>query len=120
MGYPRVKLIENRITNWIIRLLFWVDHNDITNGFKCYKREVINGIQPLVSLHFNLALEMPLKAIVRGYNYVKVPISWTNREAGVSKFKIKEMGSRYLFVLLCVLAEKLFSRGDYHRQSQSR
>ena len=61
------------------------------------RRHVIDGLQPLISPHFNLTVEMPLKAIVRGYSYVVVPISWRNRAVGVSKLKLKEMGSRYLF-----------------------
>ncbi|HMP74491.1 MAG TPA: glycosyltransferase [Kiritimatiellia bacterium] len=115
IDYPRHKLVLNRLANTFIRLLFRVDHNDITNAFKGYRREVIQGIQPLLSSHFNLTVEMPLKAVVRGYQVVKLPISWTNRKAGVSKLKIKEMGSRYLFIVLYCWLEKKLSRGDYYR-----
>ena len=73
-------------------------------------------MQPLISPHFNLTVEMPLKALVRGYSYAVVPITWTNRAAGVSKLKIKEMGSRYLFIVLYLWLEKHLSRGDYHRK----
>lgn len=116
VDYPRHKLWLNRLANGFIRLLFRLDHNDITNAFKCYRRDVINGIQPLLSAHFNLTVEMPLKAIVRGYSFRKIPISWTNRQAGESKLKIKEMGSRYLFIVLYVWLERKLSRGDYHRR----
>ncbi len=117
--YPRHKMVLNRLANAFIRILFRLDHNDITNAFKCYRRCVIDGIQPLLSAHFNLTVEMPLKAIIRGYSYVKCPISWTNRKAGESKLKIKEMGSRYLFIVLNCWLEKILSRGDYHRDSES-
>jgi len=90
-------------------------YNDVTNAFKCYKREVIDGLALLISPHFNLTVEMPLKAIVRGYSYAVMPISWTDRKSGVSKLKIKEMGSRYLFIILYIWLEKHLSRGDYHR-----
>lgn len=113
--YPRHKMILNRLANAFIKMLFHLHHNDITNAFKCYRREVINGIQPLLSPHFNLTVEMPLKAIVRGFSFVTVPISWTNRKAGESKLKIKEMGSRYLFIVLYCWLEKKLSRGDYSR-----
>ncbi|MBF0123319.1 MAG: glycosyltransferase family 2 protein [Candidatus Omnitrophica bacterium] len=114
--YPKHKYVLNRIANWFIKTLFRLEHNDITNGFKAYRREVIAGIQPLLAHHFNLTVEMPLKAIVRGYRYVKVPISWTNRKTGISKLKIKEMGSRYLFIVLYVWLERSFSKGDYKRK----
>jgi dolichol-phosphate mannosyltransferase len=88
-------------------------YNDTTNAFKLYRRHVIAGIQPILSSHFNLTVELPLKAIVRGYTYAVLPNSWHNRKKGVSKFKIKEMGSRYLFIIFYCFIEKLFSRGDY-------
>jgi len=110
--YPRLKLILNRIANWVIRLLFSHGYNDTTNAFKAYRREVIETIQPLFSNHYNLAVEMPLKAIVSGHSYGIVPVSWANRRAGWSKFSIQEMWSRYLFIVLHVFFE---SWGDYRR-----
>jgi dolichol-phosphate mannosyltransferase len=113
VDYPRHKLVINRMANAFIRLLFGLRLNDTTNAFKCYRREVIAGCGPLLSKHFNLTVELPLKAIVRGYSYAVVPINWYNRTTGVSKLKIKEMGSRYLFIVLYVWLEKVLSRGDY-------
>lgn len=119
LDYPVHKLAINRLANWFIRMLFRLRFNDITNAFKCYRRPVIEGMQPLLSPHFNLTVEMPLKAIVRGYSYAIVPISWTNRKSGMSKLKIKEMGSRYLFIVLYVWLEHHLSRGDYLRPAES-
>jgi dolichol-phosphate mannosyltransferase len=113
--YPRSKLIMNRIVNFCIRLLFRHGYNDTTNAFKAYRREVIENIQPLLSHHFNLTVELPLKAVVRGYSYGIVPISWANRKSGVSKLALNEMGSRYLFIILYVFLEHHLSRGDYRR-----
>jgi len=113
--YPKLKLALNRIANLIVRLLFRHGYNDTTNAFKAYRREVIEHIQPLLSHHFNLTVEMPLKAIVRGNSYAVVPISWTNRSYGVSKLRVQEMGSRYLFIVLYVFLEHHLSRGDYRR-----
>lgn len=115
--YPGFKLVINRLANWFIKVLFRVHHNDITNAFKCYRREVIHGVQPILSPHFNLTVELPLKAIVRGYEYCTVPISWTNRVTGISKLKLHEMGSRYLFIVLYIFLEKLLAKGDYRRKS---
>lgn len=113
--YPTHKLLLNRLANLFIRVLFALDYNDVTNAFKLYRREVIESSQPLISRHFNLTVELPLKAIVRGYDYAVIPISWTNRKSGVSKLKIREMGSRYLFIVLYLFLEKHLSRGDYRR-----
>ena len=115
--YPRLKLILNRLANQWIRLLFRLPYNDITNAFKLYRRNVIDGVQPILSHHFNLTVELPLKAIIRGYTYAVVPNAWIGRKTGESKLKIQEMGSRYLFIVLYCLLEKWLSRGDYHSRS---
>jgi dolichol-phosphate mannosyltransferase len=118
-SYPRVKMLINRLANWFIRSIFRHHYNDTTNAFKAYRREVIDAIQPLLSNHFNLTVEMPLKAIVRGHSFRVVPISWTGRSAGSSKLGIREMGSRYLFIVLYVWLEAHLSRGDYLRRDRA-
>ena len=80
--YPPLKLFVNRLANGFVRLLFGLRYNDVTNAFKGYRAEVIHGCQPLISPHFNLTVELPLKAIVRGYTYKIVPIWWSNRKVG--------------------------------------
>lgn len=116
IDYPPHKLILNRFLNNLIRALFWIKYNDTTNAFKLYSRETIQGLKPFLSNHFNLTVELPLKAIVRGYSYGVVPNSWTNRKEGVSKLKIQEMGSRYFFMILYCLIERWLSRGDYRKK----
>ena len=116
IDYPRVKLLVNRLANFLVRVGFALPLNDTTNAFKAYRRTVIDGCRPFLAPHFNLTVELPLKAIVRGYTYAITPISWRNRRHGVAKLKIKEMGSRYFFICAYVWLEKYFSRGDYRRK----
>jgi dolichol-phosphate mannosyltransferase len=118
IDYPFVKKIINRIANFIIRMVMRIKYNDTTNAFKLYKKEVIEGVKPILSPHFNLTIELPLKAIIRGYSFTVIPNSWTNRKYGESKLKIKEMGSRYFFILVYCFVEKYFSRGDFKRNTQ--
>lgn len=115
VDYPRFKLFVNRLANLFIRGLFAIPLNDTTNAFKAYRRTVIDGCRPFLSPHFNLTIEIPLKAIVRGFSWTVVPIRWRNRRHGAAKLKIKEMGSRYFFICMYVWLEKYFSRGDYRR-----
>jgi dolichol-phosphate mannosyltransferase len=117
VDYPWPKLMMNRLANFFIRMLFWMSYNDVTNAFKMYRRTVIAGVQPLLAYHFNLTVELPLKAIVRGYRFAVVPTFWLNRTQGVSKFKIKEMGSRYLFIVFYCYLEKYLSREDYRKRT---
>jgi len=116
IDYPRLKLAINRIANFFIKVMFQIHLNDTTNAFKAYRRAVINGCRPFLSPHFNLTIEIPLKAIVRGYSWQVVPVTWRNRRTGAPKLKIKEMGSRYLFICLYVWLEKYFSGGDYRKR----
>ena len=117
IDYPKMKLLLNRLANYLIKVLFRISLNDTTNAFKAYRKEVIDGCQPLIAPHFNATIELPLKAIVRGYSWTTIPITWRNRRTGTSKLQLREMGSRYLFICLYVWLEKYFSRGDYRRAS---
>ncbi|MEM6469320.1 MAG: glycosyltransferase family 2 protein [Planctomycetota bacterium] len=113
IDYPWIKLMLNRMANLFIRLIFRIRLNDTTNAFKAYRRTTLDGLKPFLSPHFNLTVELPLKAIVRGYSWVTLPITWRNRRSGLAKLKIREMGSRYFFIVAYVWLEKYFSRGDY-------
>ncbi len=116
IDYPFLKKRMNRIANMIIRMVMRIRYNDTTNAFKLYRRHTIDGVKPFLSPHFNLTIELPLKAIIRGYSYKVVPNSWTNRKHGESKLKIREMGSRYFFILMYCFIEKYFSRGDFKKK----
>ncbi len=120
IDYPPLKLLINRVVNFAIRVMFRHGYNDTTNAFKAYRREVIDNIRPLLSNHFNLTVEMPLKAVTRGHTFEVVPITWTNRQLGVSKLRLQEMGSRYMFIVLYVFLEHHLSRGDYRRPELAR
>jgi dolichol-phosphate mannosyltransferase len=116
-NYPKVKLLINRLANLFVRLLFGVRYNDVTNAFKGYQATVIEGCRPFLSAHFNLTVELPLKAIVRGYTYEVIPIRWRQRKLRISSLHLKEMGSRYLFIVLYVWLERFLTHGDYRRPS---
>ena len=113
INYPRVKLCLNRMANNLIRSLFGLRYDDVTNAFKMYRAETIEGLKPFLAAHFNLTVELPLKVIVRGYSYTWLPNKWSNRKTGAAKLKLKEMGSRYMFIIFYCLIEKYLARGDY-------
>jgi dolichol-phosphate mannosyltransferase len=117
IDYPVHKLVINRLANLFLRVLFRVPLNDFTNAFKAYRRHTLDGCRPFLSPHFNLTVELPLKSIIRGYSWTVIPVTWRNRRSGISKLKIREMGSRYLFIALYCWLEKYFSRGDFKSAS---
>ena len=105
--YPKFKLILNRIFNYFVSLVYLNKYNDYTNAFKIYKKDTLLKIEPIVSESFNVFLELPLKIINRKLNYKIISINWYGRKDGVSKFKFKELRSKYLFTLIYCLAEKI-------------
>ena len=110
IDYPAHKRMLNRLANWSIQVLFGTPCNDVTNAFKCYRREVVEGIQPLQADHFNILVEMPLRAIARRYCYTVIPIQWQNRKHGISKLHIREMSLHYITTILRIYAELWLSR----------
>ena len=115
-NYPKKKLIINRFVNNILSFIFRIKYTDCTNAFKLYSKKTIEGLKPFMSPHFNITVELPLKAIVRGYSYSILPNKWENRKHGNSNLKIREMGSRYFFIVLYCLVEKYFSKGDFNKK----
>jgi dolichol-phosphate mannosyltransferase len=115
-NYPKKKLYINRFVNNMLSFIFRLHYNDTTNAFKLYSKRTIEGLKPFMAPHFNLTVELPLKAVVRGYTYAVVPNSWEGRKIGQSNLKIREMGSRYFFIVLYCLIEKYFSRGDFKKK----
>src|SRR5262249_31223836 len=113
IDYPLPKYVLNRVFNTAVRRLFRVSLNDTSPAFKAYRASTLDGLKPFLAPHFNLTVELPLKAIVRGYSWTVIPITWRNRRFGAAKFRIKEMGARYFFIVMYVWLEKYFSRGDY-------
>ena len=111
-GYPVVKLWLNRLGNKFIQALFMIPYNDVSNAFKAYRTSVIRAVQPLVSQYFNITVEIPLKAIVRGYSYSVVPIRWNGRESGVSKYNIRALSKKYFFSIFFVWLEKILLKEE--------
>ena len=116
IDYPRLKLTLNRLANFFVKVLFKIKLNDTTNAFKAYRESVIEGCRPLISPHFNLDGRTAPESNRARYSWTVIPITWRNRRTGEAKLKIKEMGSRYLFICLYVWLEKYFSRGDYQKK----
>jgi dolichol-phosphate mannosyltransferase len=75
IGYPKIKLLLNRLANHFIRVLFSISLNDPTNAFKACRKKVFDGCLSLMAPHVNMSSEIPIKAIDRGYSWVTIPIT---------------------------------------------
>ena len=110
-GYPWFKRLLNRAGNRLIAWLVGSDYTDFTNGFKCFRRDVIARMQPLVGAQFNLTIEMSIKAVLGGARFAVVPNSWIERADGVSKFRLLQAGGLYLATIAYCLLQHRLSRG---------
>ena len=111
-GYPLIKRVANRIGNHAIAFMVGHDYTDFTNGFKGFRRDVVETMMlPLVCGEFNLTLEMSLKAVLGGATYAVVPNSWVERSAGQSKFRLLSLGGQYLMTIAYCLMDAKLKRG---------
>jgi len=115
VGYPRLKRVVNRLANWLLGLLTGSRYRDFTNGFKCYRREVIDEMQPLRSSQFNITIEMSLKAVLAGRSIAVVPNDWHQRDAGQSSFKILRLIKPYAATMLYCLTRSYLIGQQGHR-----
>ncbi len=118
-GYPPLKLAINRVGNHLMRLLFGRGENDLSNALKAYRREVLRAIEPLESDHFEIFVELPLKALAAGARAATVPVAWHGRRAGASKLKLARQVPRYARVILRLWLARRFAahRPSWRRQT---
>ena len=91
--------------NSVIRRLFEISYDDVTDIFKCYRRSAIDALRPIISQHRDITIELPLKAIIRGCSYAIVP-STSKRIAA------NDRGGHSVLLLLYLLLEKKLTAGD--------
>ena len=73
-----------------------------------YKKNVLLDLFPLISYHFSITIEIPLKAIYRGYKYIVVPNSWKNNQHSISSFNLFHVIKTYILIAIYCLIEKEF------------
>ena len=112
-NYPVFKKVLNRAGNHLISFLFNVKYYDFTNSFKIYKRSSLLEIYPILSNHFSITVELPLKMITRGFKYQIIENSWENREHGVSKMRLIDSIITYSIIIIYCLIDKFFWNKRY-------
>jgi hypothetical protein len=84
VDYSPIKFSINRTSKWLVAPLFGIPCTEMTNKFKLFRREAIVGAASILSNYCNITVELPFKAIVRGYDYAVLPNNWDNRKSGLS------------------------------------
>lgn len=105
--YPRFKLVVNRASNQLLRVLFGFKFNDYTDGFKGYRKSLLEKCKPFFSTKFNITIELSLKAILLTDKIEQVPTNWSGRHWGASKLSILKVLRYYVASLLFVLGLRI-------------
>ncbi len=86
-NWPWRRLVLSKTANTYARVLLGVGIHDITAGYRAYRREVLDKLDlPTVdSKGYCFQIDLTWRAINNGYTVAEVPITFTERELGVSK-----------------------------------
>ena len=86
-GWSALRLAISRGGSVYARLILGLRVRDLTGGFKCFRREILEAIDldSVQSKGYAFQVEMTYRAIQLGFDVVEIPIVFRDREVGVSK-----------------------------------
>ena len=100
-NWDPVRKMVSRFGNIYAQIILSLPYKDLTGGFKCWKREVLEKINldSLSSTGYNFQIETTYKAHRLGYKICEVPIIFTERKVGKSKFNLSIIWESFIKVL---------------------
>jgi len=101
IGRGLIRRIITYFANIYIRILLGLKIKDCNSGFRCFKREALEGINPesIRSKGPSIVQEVLFKIHLKGFKIKEVPITFINRTKGKSKLGIKQLAASYFMVL---------------------
>jgi dolichol-phosphate mannosyltransferase len=96
IGGPKFKSTLSALAGLSLQYLRRIGTTDATNSYKLYKRSLLETVEIESTGGFELGIEITVKAFLQGARIGEIPTQWTDREAGVSKFKLLEWLPSYL------------------------
>lgn len=86
-NWPVRRLVLSKTANTYARLLLGVGIHDITAGYRAYRREVLEkiGLDAVDSKGYCFQVDLTWRAVNNGFTITEVPITFAERELGVSK-----------------------------------
>jgi dolichol-phosphate mannosyltransferase len=91
-----LKPFLSRLAGWALHLLTRLPTCDPTNNYKLYRRKLLSAITIESRSGFELALELTVKAKLKGFKITEIPTFWKDRRSGASKFKLWRTLPQYL------------------------
>lgn len=110
IGGPKLQSFFSRFVGLSLKHIIRIPTSDVSNSFKCYRRNVLEGIQTQ-SEGFELSMEITVKAYFAGYKITEVPTVWQGRYIGKSKFYLLRVAPSYIKLYLWAILKKNFKNG---------
>jgi dolichol-phosphate mannosyltransferase len=90
LDWPRLRRFLSRFGSIYARAILGVRINDLTSGFRCVRRQVLQTIEPstLRAQGYVFNIELTYRALLAGFKVTEVPITFRDREAGQSKMSL--------------------------------
>jgi dolichol-phosphate mannosyltransferase len=95
-GGPLIKRLLSRTAGLSLHILAGFPTHDATNNFRLYDAALVNELKIESAGGFELALELTAKAFRRNIKITEIPVTWRDRAAGESKFKLMKWLPGYL------------------------
>ncbi len=111
VNWPMKRLLLSYFANLYARGVTGAPIRDLTSGFKCYKRAVLEGValDRIKSDGYGFQIEIDFMAWRRGFKIKEIPIIFTERQAGTSKMN-RRIIYQALFLCWRLRFERLFGR----------
>lgn len=99
-GWPIHRQLISRGGSFYARTILGVGIQDLTGGFKCFNRRVLESIEleSVETVGYGFQIDLTWRALQRGFKVVEVPILFTERVAGQSKMSARIMGEAVTLV----------------------
>jgi dolichol-phosphate mannosyltransferase len=90
VDWPRLRRLLSRAGSLYARTILGVQVSDLTGGYRCVRREVLEAVQPstLRSQGYVFNIEFTFRALRSGFRVAEVPISFRDRTVGESKISL--------------------------------
>lgn len=96
VGGEFVKTTLSRLAGLTARYLLNIPTTDLTNGFKMYKKTILESIKIESTGGWEFSMEVLIKAHLAGAKVAEVPTVWKERTKGKSKFKLMKWLPKYM------------------------
>ena len=92
LGWPLSRKIISACSNMIYRIILGTKIHDLSGGYKCYRREVMDSLNfsEFYSRGYSIGVETLFRCYRKGFSFLEIPIIFQNRQKGKSKFRWKE------------------------------